>query len=69
MTKIERETLKALRHFVHKIMSETILPPLYEQGFISQEYTVDVRINLKPNSAEAALKRMELPAETGTEDK
>lgn len=34
MKKIERETLKALRDFVHKIMSEKILPPLYEQGFL-----------------------------------
>jgi len=60
MKKIERETLRALRDFVHKIMSETILPPLYEQGLISHDYTVDIRINLKPNSAEAALKKMEL---------
>ena len=68
MNKIEKETLKALRHFVHKIMSETILPPLYEQGFISQEYMVDVRINLRPNTVEAALKKMELPPEeTGKE--
>ena len=69
MNKIEKETLKALRHFVHKIMSETILPPLYEQGFISQEYMVDVRINLRPNTAEAALKKMELPAEIESEEK
>jgi hypothetical protein len=60
MKKIERETLRALRDFIHKIMSETILPPLYEQGFISEDYTVDIHINLKPNSAESALKKMEL---------
>ena len=60
MKKIKRETLKALRNFVHKLMSEAIIPPLYEQGFISQDYTVDIHINLKPNTTESALKKMEL---------
>lgn len=60
MTKIERETLHALREFVHKMMKDTILPPLYEQGLISEKYVVDIRINLRANTAEEALRKMEM---------
>lgn len=63
MNKIERETIKQLRTFLQKILHETILPPLVEQGFLSENYSVDVHVVLKPLSAEAALRKMELKIE------
>lgn len=68
MTKVERETLYSLRAFVQKMLNETILPPLYKEGFISQKYSVDVRINFRLNTVEEELRRMQIdPADAAIE--